>query len=219
MAEAGPPLAVAAAIRWTQMQHEGRLLNWTLQLHACRRAQVLELIPAGMPASCPACSELAPLDFNVRSELQQMAAGAFLSYDTFNNTIIEVCSFHAVSITCPQPTIDARVQHCDLQSVYVCWTCLAQACLPWVHRSACTRWMLRWHSRCLQPQLSTAVGGCKTFQNPRSRPERIYLQEILTIRWPAPAGAGPHGRGWPGRYQEPHRWAAATQCTSSSGLC
>ena len=36
------------------------------------------------------CSELAPLDFNIRAELQQVAICAGLSPDTFNNTIVEV---------------------------------------------------------------------------------------------------------------------------------
>lgn len=42
------------------------------------------------PRCCTVCSVGVPLDFNVRSELQQMAAGAGLPYDTFNNTIVEV---------------------------------------------------------------------------------------------------------------------------------
>jgi hypothetical protein len=36
------------------------------------------------------CSMLAPLDFNIRAELQQVASRAGLSPETFNNTIIEV---------------------------------------------------------------------------------------------------------------------------------
>ena len=47
---------------------------------------------------------LAPLDFNVRAELQQVAICAGLSPDTFNNTIIEVG-------TCPAAACSAAGQH------------------------------------------------------------------------------------------------------------
>jgi hypothetical protein len=45
------------------------------------------------------CSALAPLDFNIRAELRQVANSAGLSPSTFDYTIIEVCTLFAAAFS------------------------------------------------------------------------------------------------------------------------